>query len=361
VRVVRIYHSAVVAAFRARDHRLRDRGVDLCLIAPTRWNEGGRDVHLDIAAHERSWLCPARTVGRHPYVFAYDPRPIFRALRRRPDLIDVHEEPASLAALEVLVLRALLGVRAPLTMYSAQNIYKRYPPPFHWIERWAFRAAKAIYCCNTEAAEVLAAKGYRGAMPVIGLGIDTARFAPAQHTAARPFTVGYVGRLESHKGVAVLIDALTQVPSAELRVVGAGPDRTRLEERAGALGSRVRFVDFVDHASLPGLYRTFDVVAIPSLPTPRWKEQFGRVAVEAMASGVPVVASADGSLPEVVGPGGILVPPGDPDALADAINQLLEHPELRDNYARAGREWVSRYSWEAVADRHYRVYEAATL
>lgn len=357
-RVVRIYHSAVVGAYRTRDRELRASGVDLWLIAPRRWNEGGRDVCLEQAAEEEPWVNAARTVGRHPYRFVYDPRPIARALRRhRPVILDVHEEPASLAVAEVLVLRRVFAPDSRVTFYSAQNIAKRYPLPFRWVERWALRTARAVYCCNTEAAEVLRAKGFLGDTPVIGLGVDVERFSPKGAVSRDEFVVGYVGRLERHKGVDVLLRALTLLPDVKAVVVGAGPAQAQLQAQAAPLGPRVRFLDFIAHDQLPELYRSFDVVAIPSRTTARWKEQFGRVAVEAMASGVPVVASSDGSLPEVVGDGGILVPSDDAEALAAAIGRLRDDDDLRAMYAASAYAQARRYAWTAIAQRHRRVYE----
>src|SRR4029079_10921457 len=108
-----------------------------------------------------------------------------------------------------------------------------------------------------------------------------------------------------------LIKAIASIPEVELIVHGDGSTVDELRELTTRLGcrERVRFVGFVDHDRLPARYRDVDIVAVPSLRTTRWVEQFGRVAVEAMACGVPVVASDDGALREVVGGAGLLVAP----------------------------------------------------
>ena len=121
---------------------------------------------------------------------------------------------------------------------------------------------------------------------VIGLGVDIERFAPTG--SARPpgpFRLGYVGRLELHKGVGLLVDALVGIEDVHLDIYGDGPERQNLESQTVQLGlaERVRFRGFAPYAALPDLYRGFDALAVPSLRTKRWVEQFGRVAVEAMA------------------------------------------------------------------------------
>ncbi len=95
------------------------------------------------------------------------------------------------------------------------------------------------------------------------------------------------------------------------------------------------------------------------MPRPGWLEQFGRVVVEAQASGVPSVASASGALPDVVGASGLLVPPGDPAALAAALARVLDEPDLWERLRRNGTDTVGRYSWESVADLQLALYGRA--
>jgi len=363
VKVLRIYHSGVVSGWRSRDRKLRDLGADLTLISSQSWNEGGRVVSLTPDPDE-VWVVGARTWGRHPFRFVYDPRPLWRALREGPvDVLDIHEEPASLAVAEVLLLVALARKSQPaVCLYSAQNIYKRYPLPFRWLERLALRRASAIHTCNEAAGDIMRRKGFTGVVRNLGLGVDVERFRPEGCGAdADPgvMRMGYVGRLEHHKGVDVLLRALAKVPAADLTVVGEGPagaELARLVEQLG-LRDRVSMQGFATYDDLPDVYRRFEVVVVPSLETASWIEQFGRVAVEAMASGSVVVASDSGSLPEVIGEAGILVPPGDESALADALQVLRDDAGLRAGLAEAGPGRAAFFSWTAVAARHEALYE----
>lgn len=363
VRAVRIFHSGVVAPWRQRDRELIRRGVHLTHVSPLRWNEGGELVELD--AGDDAFVIAARTLGHHPYGFVYDPRPIWRILRSEPiDVLDVHEEPASLAVLEVLLLARLAGCRAPIVVYGAQNIEKRFPIPFRWIERWALRRAKGAYVCNAEAGEIYRRKGFRGVIRVIGLGVDIERFAPAAVSVpASPLRLGFVGRVDERKGLRVVVEALAHVDQgATLDVFGSGPEIDPLIRRAAELGvsERITFHGFVAHHELPERYRDLHVLVVPSQTTPSWVEQFGRIVVEAMASGVVVVASDSGSLPEVVGEAGVIVPEADASAWARAIERLAADSCERDRLVAAGLQRVAEYSWPAVASAHLDLYRAVT-
>ncbi len=362
MRVLRIFHSAVVDAWRERERHLRVLGAEVDLLTARRWNEGGSDVTLVPRPGEP--VRGIRTWGRHPALFVYSPLPLWRALGRAYDVIDIHEEPFALATAEILLLRRLRRQRAPYVLYSAQNIDKRYPPPFRWLERWALRHAAGLSVCNTEAGRICERKGLPGSATLIPLGVDVERFspAPAGSSDGTVPVVGYVGRLEPHKGVDVLLEAVARLDAVELRVAGAGPEEERLRARTTALDldRRVEYVGSLAQDQLPEFYRGLDVLVVPSRPTPGWLEQFGRVVVEAMACGVPVVASDTGALPDVVGEAGLLVPPDDPDALAVCLETLLKDEPARRELARRGAEQARHASWSEVARAYLGLYARAT-
>lgn len=362
MRVLRISHSAVVDEWRGRERALAGSGVDVTLLSARVWPEGGRMVRLVPRPGEP--VTGVRTVGRHPALFLFDPRPIWRAFGERWDVVDIHEEPFALATAEILLLRRLRRHRAPVVLYTAQNLRKRYPIPFRWLERWALRTVSGISACNTEAARIAEAKGFAGRARVIPLGIDPSRFRPdaaAPGRAGEPsrVVVGYAGRLVPEKGLGVLLDALALDERLHLRIAGAGPMEAELRAHAaaGGLATRIEFLGPLGTDELPGFYRSLDVLALPSLPISNWTEQFGRVAVEAMACGVPVVSSDAGALPEVVGGAGLVVPTADAAALAAALGDAAgpRHEELR----RLGLDRAASCSWQAVGAAYVDLYRSA--
>lgn len=356
LRVLRVAHHAVVGAWRERERQLIRSGVDLTLVSANRWNEGGRDMDLDVAGD--SFVLGVNTFGSHPNAFFYDPRSLWRLFGEEWDLIDLHEEPCATATAEILALLRLRRNTAPFVLYSAQNIPKRYPIPIRWTEQAALRRAAGAYVCNVEAGAILHDKGLRSSATLIGLGTDLSVFRPGLHEAPRsPLVVGYAGRLEAYKGVDVLLQAIALHSNAQLRIAGDGPERATLNELSASLGIEDR-VAFLGHigAQLPAFYRELDVLVVPSLPTKGWLEQFGRVVVEAMASGVPVVASRSGALPDVVGGAGILVEPNQPEQIVAALREVAEVTRWQKLRA-LGLGHCQQYSWESVAAQHRAFYD----
>lgn len=363
MRVLRVSHSAVVDAWRERERRLRDRGHDVRTLSARVWDEAGLPVRLVPRPGEP--VEGVATVGRHPALFLYDPRPLWRALGDPWDVIDLHEEPFALATAQVLLMRAVRARHTPYVLYSAQNLDKRLPLPFRVMQRWTLRGASGVSVCNRTAGEVLVRRGFPGRPQVIPLGLDPAVFAPDPARRApvdgAPIVVGYAGRLAPHKGVAVLLDAVAGQPRLVLRVAGAGPDESALRERtvAEGLAGRVTFAGALEASELADFYRGLDVLAVPSLTTPGWVEQFGRVAVEAMACGIPVVASDSGALPDVVGGVGRLVPPDDAAALGAALVAVASDEQAWRQCREAGLARAAGVTWAAVADRYERLYAVA--
>jgi phosphatidyl-myo-inositol alpha-mannosyltransferase len=199
---------------------------------------------------------------------------------------------------------------------------------------------------------------------IVPNGVDVARFAdaspfPELRDPDRPALL-FVGRLERRKGLEPLVRAFTRLktdrPELRLLVVGDGPERDRCRSLLPArLRSDVSFLGRVDHDDLPRLYASADLYVSPALGG----ESFGIVLLEAMAAGVPLVASDIPGYRSVARDGaqGRLAPPGDVPALATAIGALLDNPALRAAMAAEGRRTVEAYDWAVVARRAVAVYE----
>ncbi len=221
--------------------------------------------------------------------------------------------------------------------------------------------------CTDEVFELMRLGRSRSRTSVVPCGVDVDLFTPDGPRSRRhaPHRVVSVGRFVPRKGFDLAIRALTTVPDTELVIVG-GPPRAALARDAEAcrlkllaeelgVADRVRLHGSVDRTEMPAILRSADVVAC----TP-WYEPFGIVPLEAMACGIPVVASAVGGMLDTVVDDitGRLVPPKRPDLLADALNGLLRDDFHRQSLGAAGRDRArSRYSWDRIATDTLRVYE----
>jgi glycosyltransferase involved in cell wall biosynthesis len=163
-----------------------------------------------------------------------------------------------------------------------------------------------------------------------------------------------VGRLIADKGLAVLIEAVAPLTGDwQLVVIGSGPERESCQALATRLGcgQRVHFRGQIPSTAMPAAMKDMDVLAGPSLTGKTWKEQFGRMFVEAMACEVPVVGSDSGEIPHVIGDAGIIVPEGNVAALRAAILRLQGDANLRDELGTRGRQRVlAHYTQAAVAE-----------
>ena len=229
------------------------------------------------------------------------------------------------------------------------------------LTRWIWRrASRVVAVCESLGRLALRTDpGLR--YSVIPNGVDLGRFRPSVRARSRhPKKVRClaVARLVERKGIADLIQAIASLERGryELEIVGSGPDERRLKDLARQLGvsREVIFAGSVDRAVIPGRYRDADIFAL----APR-EEAFGNVFAEALASGLPIVGSTVGGIPELVehGKNGFLVPPREPRALAAAIRHLADHPEIRRDIGRWNRSQAeANLSWARVTTRYLSVY-----
>ena len=295
---------------------------------------------------------------------------------QRPDLVHAHFWMSAWAAIQV---SEPLRLPVLVTFHALGSVKRRHQGPSDTSppERIATETLIGDTCdhiiatCRDEVGE-LARLGVRGdRTSIVPCGVDVEHFTPdpgddMEWTLSRsaPFRLVSAGRLVPRKGVGSVVEAMSELPDAELVIAGGdGPadaasnsERERLDILARQHGAadRIRFVGRMARAQMADLLRSADVVVC----TP-WYEPFGIVPLEAMACGVPVVGSAVGGLLDSVVDGrtGILVPPRDPVAIARAARSLLDSPEQRAAYGRAGRERVlAHYTWDRVAASTAQIY-----
>ncbi|MFI5272096.1 MAG: glycosyltransferase [Ktedonobacterales bacterium] len=339
----------------------REPGIELTLITPPRWhNDDGRILPFEPRYTDGYDIrqLPVRFNGNYHLYTYRGLRSTLRSLR--PAIVHIDEEPYNPAGAQAQRAAGAAGARTVFVAW--QNLYRAYPPPFSWLERDNYRRTAHIIAGNADVAGVLRRKGYRGPLSTFSVhGIDPTIYSPLpRNTHADQFIVGYVGRLVLYKGAGLLVEALAGMPDrCRLRLIGSGPDEAALRQLAAERGvaARVEFLAAVPTTEIPRALAGIDTLALPSLTQPGWKEQFGRILIEAMACEVAVVGSDSGEIPHVIGDAGLIVPEGDVAALRAALLRLASEPALRRMYAGRGRERVrAHFTQEHVAQRIAAVY-----
>lgn len=373
IRILAIGHSYVVALNRSLLREVAaDKDFEIVIIAPElflselgpiRCEPEPSGSPLKLVALPIHW-------GHWVYTFGYATRALNQLLKEGNfDVVYAWEEPYIYAGYQIARAVARFAPDAAFCFRTAQSLPKKYPPPFNYFERKCLERADAWVAGAHLVYENSVVRGYpaeRGT--VLTLAVDTSAFVPLPEGERRSVrdelglrapVLGYIGRLTPEKGIDVMLRAIEMLESSRewsLLVLGSGPSEASILEwaRSHQWSDRV-VVRLAPHADVPRYLATMDLLLAPSLTTPRWKEQFGRMVIEAFACGVPVISSDSGELPYVIEDVGWIVPEGDPVAMAQAIKAALDEPARRAEIARQGLERVHNYSARTLG-RSFRDY-----
>jgi starch synthase len=327
--------------------------------------------HLPASLQKLTMVGSNRFLGVDNYLFG------LKSALRGQDIVHVTDV-GGIFTWQAVQLKRRLGFRLVTTCYENIPFHNRTSLLTSRIQKAAIRNIDRFHAVTERAREVLLLHGVaEERIFVQPFGIDIARFTAGEKKPSLLAQIWpgkspgkiilFVGQLIRQKGVYPLLFAfhhlLQQSGSAakvKLLMIGEGSEGKRLRHLATRLGisEHVRFMGSIDYHQLPDYYRLADVFVLPSIPRDVWQEQFGFVLVEAMASGVPVVASLSGSIPEVVGDAGLLVQSYDHLALAQGITGLLQNDAARQTLARKGRQRAeAHFSHKKVGQNLKKLFE----
>ena len=304
----------------------------------------------------------------------HDLRGLERALRGF-DIVHAAET-TYYCSYQAALLKHRLGFKLGITVW--ENIpFNHNAPATQRIKETVLREADVFFAVSRRTRDVLVLEGAPADRIVVQMpGIDIDHFSPRPRDprllaeyGCTPDTlvVLFVAHLYVQKGVYDLLFALRTLVQRhgshspiQLLIAGKGPEEAGLRRLIGQLdlGRHVRLIGSHPYSAMPAIHALADVFALPSRPIHRWQEQFGYVLVESMACGKPVVTTTCGSIPEVVGDAGVLVPPADCFALADALDALLSSPDRRAELGRSARtRAMTTFGTRSVAQQFHRHYE----
>ncbi len=355
-RVLIISQSYVTPTTRGKLRALAARDLDVTVGVPQRWREIALDRTVEVPWERQGSMevfpITARRY-RDPATLRYGRRSLISLLRdKRPDLLQVEEEPTSPAAQQVV--RAASRLAIPVVLFTCQNVDHAAPVLARWRRQRMLRRLRGAIAGSEGAAALI-----RGAVPNLPVAIIPQFGVPVPpepaHALHEGLAIGYVGRLVPEKGLDTLLQALAETRSERwhLTVIGDGPDRERLERLSTELrlAARIRWSGTLPPEALPKIWPELDVLVLPSHALATWAEPSAHVVAEAMAHEVAVVGTNAGATPEMIGDAGIVVPAGDPGTLAAALRRLAADA-VRRVFAHAGRARAMQlFSDDAIAAR----------
>lgn len=377
MKVLMLSKALIVGAYQKKlEEMAAIDDVDLTVVMPPGWDDPRSPTRLEKVHTQGYRLIVSNIVFNGNYHLHFYPGLRKIAHQVRPDIFHIDEEPYNLATFHAMWLARSVGART--VVFSWQNLYRRYPPPFSWMERYVLNQTDALLVGNSEAAQMWQRKEYRGPMHLIPqFGVDPSIYYRRQRVTKRgkvsvfkrkavgppsqpALVIGYVGRLVEEKGLEILLHAVSKLTGPwTLQILGDGPDRKRLEQMAQWLGiaPRVTFDQKMPTHHLPHYFSGLDVLVLPSVSRPNWKEQFGRVLIEAMACDVITVGARSGAIPEVIGEAGLTFAEGNAEELQQHLQRLLDDVPLRKTLRQKGHRHVTEnYTQAAIARNTVAVY-----
>lgn len=337
----------------------RREGIDRVTVHRFRYFPRRWETLADGAIMENLRQHPVRLLQVVPFLLAQALTTALIVRRVRPVAIHAHW-----LIPQGLVARLVARKEPQLVTVHGGDLYGLTAAPFRWLKRWVIDGADAVTVVNRDMVDRLREMGARlDHVSVISMGADVTAIRDAARGATRTeSTFLFVGRLVEKKGLRVLLEALELLSDLDWTcdVIGDGPLRSALEQRSERLGKRVRFHGALPRAEVARAYVNASALVLPSVAAASGDQDgLPVVLMEGMAAGCPIVASRLPGIDEALddGKSGLLVPPGDPAALAAALRQLLRDADLRDTLARGAQAAAGDYTAEAVGERYCSLLE----
>jgi glycosyltransferase involved in cell wall biosynthesis len=347
---------------RAKLKALSGLGVAVAAVVPDRWTPFGLRNEQTTSWGDDGGVRTIPIRIRGSARADADPRWSASSLRRaltdaHADILQIEESPETRGA--ATAARIARGLRLPYVVLAQESLPRSHGPLVSLRRSWVLGGAAGLVGVNQQATR-LALRSRPSlphrVMPQLGVALPLTS-TPAPRTG---LSIGFLGRLIPEKGLDLLFRACVKLLGRwSITIVGTGPAQEELESLAERLGiaGRVTWLGALPRSAVDEVWPRLDCVVAPSRTAPRWIEVTPRAPLEAMAHGIPVVVSASGALPEIVGPAGAVVPEENVEALAEVLQRFLDGPAERAQLGAAGRRRVmDQFTDSAIAHQTLRFW-----
>lgn len=357
--------------------------IEIAVIVPKRWRPGGiqNKIIEPVAKKEDNFsIVPVSNFSQNNQgLLTFKPEIVSFLKKFQPDIIQVEQGAKSLGYAQLITLNKILRLKAKNIFFTWWNLPYTNKFPISLLEKYNLSNTDGLISGNQDGVDILREHGYQNKAVVLPqLGVDETLFTTRQQPELKhelnldnnKFTIGFVGRFVAEKGILTLIKSLAQLQdlSWQLLLLGRGEQKEEIEQTAQQIGikERLKIVESVPHEEVPRYINLMDTVVLPSETTYKfktltaagWKEQFGHVLIEAMASQVTVIGSNSGEIPNVIGDAGLVFPESDIDALSNCVRRLIEQPLLNQELAQKGyQRAMQKYTNQALAQEQLKFYQ----
>lgn len=373
MKVLFVWHAAVEPEYRKLFKELSKEVESLLVITPKSWTEGGRlqffQEKKEIDSNYN--IVPLSVIFRDRSLIHFYPnflKLIWIFKKFQPDILHIFEEPFSFVCTELISILKIFSPNTKIILESFENLNVHQRDFFYYIQKFNLNSTELLLTIPEEGKMLWKNRGYKNIIKKTNVGIDERTFFKNNNiTNLKDFEflntkknvrILYVGRIIREKGVDLLIESFLMLLklglNVELLIVGNGSREyvNNLKNKTIQLNmsDKFFFIPSVNNDYLSYIYSKCDILILPSLTTSKWKEQFGRVLVEAMASGVAVIGSSSGEIPNVIGDAGLVFKEGDCKDLFLKLKKLVIDENLRNEFVNKGKERVKKmYTWTAIS------------
>ena len=357
--------------------------IQVIALVPKRWRPGGvqnKIIESQFKDEGNFKIIPIGNLSENNQgLLTFKPEIIKLLKEFKPDIIQAEQGAKSLGYAQLITLNKFLGIKAKNVFFTWWNLPYKNKFPVSLLEAYNLHNTDGLIVGNQDGLEVLQDHGYQNKAIVLPqLGIDEKLFTPRKqpelasklNLQPEEFVIGFVGRFVPEKGILTLIKSLVYLLDLpwKLLLLGRGILKEQIEATATELGikDRLIMVESVPHDQVPLYINLMDTLVLPSETTYQfktltavgWKEQFGHVLIEAMASRVAVVGSNSGEIPHVIDDAGLIFPEGDSEALGNCLRELITKPELLQELANKGyAKAMEQYTNQALAKKQLAFYQ----